>query len=210
MKICSTSNCHLHNLHDDQIYKICCVSGRYNTTTHFRHLCMKTNVLSCHRCLKHLCKNEQHLNNDQNFDYQMQLSKSNIWFYNNSLHFSFIVVIYKSILYYINASNNDSSLICLGSLGTSITTSIYCYQLQGAKASTTKKVRGPGKPTYMFSAFHNDFLLPLSAPMLHSRGTSRQGEGRKAESGKRKVSDVQRKTYMLIYPDPKVSTKSCG
>jgi hypothetical protein len=138
----------------------------------------------------------------------MLLIKSNIWFYNNCLHFSkcpVIEVIYKSILYYINASNNDSSLICLGSLGTSITTSIYCYQLQGAKASTTKKVRGPGKPTYTFSAFCNDFLLPPSAPMLCSRCTSRRGRG-----GKRKVSDVKRKTYMLIYPDPKVSTKFCG
>ncbi len=112
---------------------------------------------------------------------------------------SFIVVIYMSILYYINASTNDSSLICLGSLGTSITTSIYYYEHQGAKASTTKKVRGPGKPTYTFSA--STFLLQCYVRVVPAG----RGRGRK-----RKVSDVQRKTYMLIYPDLKVSTKSCG
>ncbi len=33
------------------------------------------------------CKNEQHLNMDQNFDHKMSLSKSKCWYSNNCLHF---------------------------------------------------------------------------------------------------------------------------
>ncbi len=60
-----------------------------NRTTHIRHQCRKTTVLSCHRCLINTDFeiNELHLNIDYNFDHQMSLSKSKCWYSNNSLHF---------------------------------------------------------------------------------------------------------------------------
>jgi hypothetical protein len=44
----------------------------FNRTAHIRHLCMKTVVLSCHRCLINtgIEKNEHHSNIDYNFDTQ--------------------------------------------------------------------------------------------------------------------------------------------
>jgi hypothetical protein len=52
------------------------------------HLCRKTTVLSCHRCLINTgVKNEQDLNIDQNFDHKMSLGQSKCWYSNNCLHF---------------------------------------------------------------------------------------------------------------------------
>jgi len=49
-----------------------------NGTEHIRNQCMKTIVLSCHRCLinSDVEKNEQHLNMYYNIYHQMSLSKS--------------------------------------------------------------------------------------------------------------------------------------
>ncbi len=54
-----------------------------------RHLCGKTTVLSCYKCLINtgVEKNEQHSNLDYSFHHQMSLSKSKRWYSNNCLHF---------------------------------------------------------------------------------------------------------------------------
>jgi hypothetical protein len=55
-----------------------------------QHICRKTTLLSCHRCLINtgVEKIEQHLNIiDLNFDREMSLSKSKCWYSKNSLHF---------------------------------------------------------------------------------------------------------------------------
>jgi hypothetical protein len=44
-----------------------------NRTECIRHLCRKTTVLSCNRCL--INTNEQHLNKDWSFDHQMSISR---------------------------------------------------------------------------------------------------------------------------------------
>ncbi len=52
-----------------------------NRTACVRHICRKTTVLSCHRCL--INTNEQRLNKDWSFEHQMSLSKRKCWYSNN-------------------------------------------------------------------------------------------------------------------------------
>ncbi len=60
-----------------------------NRTEQIRHLCRRTAVLSCYRCLKHwFWKNKQQIVINYNFNHQMSLSKSKFWYSNNCLHFS--------------------------------------------------------------------------------------------------------------------------
>ncbi len=48
----------------------CNISIFANRRAYIRHLCIKTSVLSCHRCLNDtgVEKNEHHLSVDENFD----------------------------------------------------------------------------------------------------------------------------------------------
>ncbi len=53
-------------------------------TERIRHLCRKSAVLSCHRCLKTLSsKNKHQFNLYYNFNHQMSVSKSKFWYSNN-------------------------------------------------------------------------------------------------------------------------------
>jgi hypothetical protein len=61
-----------------------------NRRVGIRHLCKKTVVWSFHQYLINtgVEKNKQQLNIYYNFNHQMSLSKSKIWYSNNFLHFS--------------------------------------------------------------------------------------------------------------------------
>ncbi len=48
-----------------------------------RHLCKKTNVLRCHRCLINTGVEKMNINMFENFDHQMPLSKRKCWYSNN-------------------------------------------------------------------------------------------------------------------------------
>ncbi len=94
-----------------------------NRTTHIRHQCRKTTVLTCHGCLFNtgVEKNELHLNIDYNFDHQMSLSKSQCWYSNIFLQFSKHVV--PLIMY-------RSKLVCLPLLVSYTPSPIFTSKLE--------------------------------------------------------------------------------
>jgi len=66
--------------------------------------------------------------------------------------------------------------------------------------SNAEQITGLGKSTHTFSAERRQISAPRQASV---------GGATWLESGVWKSADVRRKMYMLIYPDPQITTARC-